>query len=244
MACALVAAQGSLRFARILTRDPRLSRIAAASGDFSGLPRDQCMTFGTSSAVKECVYGDSSSRVNVVLFGDSHAQQWFGAMRRLSIAHRWRLTPIVKAGCPAADASLLVARGAQADACTDWRRAAFRAIAAIHPNLVVVSSSTVWRAGAGGGLAREVDEWRLGTAQTLSALSPSADAVVVLRDTPTPPFDVPTCLARSARHRWYPRGDCKFARAAAVEPSIYAAEQQAGAGLKNVRFADVTDALC
>ena len=68
--------------------------------------------------------------------------------------------------------------------------------------------------------------------------------MLVIRDTPAAPFDVPTCLARSARHTWYPGGRCTFARDAAVSAEVFSSEQGAAAGMSYVRFIDMTPQLC
>ena len=64
------------------------------------------------------------------------------------------------------------------------------------------------------------------------------------RDTPIPPFDVPTCLARSARHKWYPGGQCNFPRELALSAAVFEAEQASAAGLQGVRFIDMTPGFC
>ncbi len=244
MTCAVAAAEGALIFASRLTHDPELSRIAAASVDVASMPREQCMTFATSAEVKTCAFGDTSSRVDVVLLGDSHATQWFNAMERVALDHHWRLTPILKSGCSAADATLPPRQAEFTDSCNRWRRSALSTIVGLRPRVVVVASSVGWRAQAGASLRAQTEEWKLATGRTLSALSPAAQSVVVLHDTPAAPFNVPTCLARSARHRWYPGGNCEFSRSAATAPSIFATEQQAAAGLSNVSFVDMTGELC
>lgn len=244
MASAFAAAEGAIIFARRLAHDPAMRLIAAASGDVATMPREKCMTFATSAEVKTCAFGDTSSRINAVLFGDSHATQWFNAMDQVAFDHHWRLTPIVKSGCAAADAALPRREPGFMESCSRWRRSALRVIAGLHPRVVVVASSLGWRAEAGPSLRAETSEWKVGTARMLSELSPAAQSVVFLHDTPLAPFDVPTCLARSARHGWYPGGDCAFDRAAAIAPSIGAAEEEAAAGLGNVSFIDMTGDLC
>ena len=41
-----------------------------------------------------------SSKTTVVLFGDSHAMQWFPALNGLAKEHDWRLVGLTKAACP------------------------------------------------------------------------------------------------------------------------------------------------
>ena len=50
-----------------------------------------------------CVYGDPSSQTTVVLFGNSHAMQWFPALEELAKQRDWRLLGFSKSACPAAE---------------------------------------------------------------------------------------------------------------------------------------------
>ena len=49
-----------------------------------------------------CVYGDRGARTTVVLFGDSHAMQYFPALQRIAGRRHWRLVELTKAACPPA----------------------------------------------------------------------------------------------------------------------------------------------
>ena len=68
--------------------------------------------------------------------------------------------------------------------------------------------------------------------------------VVLLRDTPRPPFNVLTCLARGTLHPWLGVRTCSFERSAALNPRVFEAEQRAAVGLAGVQFLDMTDAVC
>ena len=50
----------------------------------------------------DCVFGDVTANATVVLFGDSHAAQWFPAMDRLGKERHWKLVSMTKSACPAA----------------------------------------------------------------------------------------------------------------------------------------------
>jgi peptidoglycan/LPS O-acetylase OafA/YrhL len=58
--------------------------------------RDGCLIRWLGTASGPCVYGSASSRTTVVLFGDSHALQWFPALDRAARARRWRLVSLTK----------------------------------------------------------------------------------------------------------------------------------------------------
>jgi hypothetical protein len=69
--------QAALAFAERLSRIPELKEISDAGNDIARLPRNQCVTLGNSPELKTCAFGDLDSSTHVLLFGDSHAIQWF-----------------------------------------------------------------------------------------------------------------------------------------------------------------------
>jgi hypothetical protein len=82
-----------------------------------------------------------------------------------------------------------------------------------------------------------------GTKQTMEELVHAGIAVVLLRDSPLPPFDVPVCIARNTP-KPDAAGNCRFDPAVALDAAAYSAEQAASAGLPNVYFLDMTDQIC
>ncbi len=224
----------ALHVASRLASDPRIASIAAATRDIASLSREGCVGLMGSADEKKCEFGAHDSAISILLFGDSHAIQWFDALERLAAEQHWRLITLLKSACPAAD---LGAPWRSAE-CDVWRAAAVRDIGTLHPTLVVLASTTRYLDDS------SVAQWEAAMRRTLTQLTAAGVHVLVIRDTPTPPFNVPTCLARSARHSWYPGGQCAFVRAQALRPQFFAAEQRAAQGLSGVSFADLTDSLC
>ncbi|HEX5597171.1 MAG TPA: acyltransferase family protein [Micromonosporaceae bacterium] len=143
-----------------------------------------------------CVYGDVDSPTNVVLFGDSHAAQWFPALERLASQHGWRLVPITKSSCPAGDLLLYEDSLKRAyTECQTWRSNALKHIAELTPDLVVISSMMSDQ-GFGHHVADPEREWRDGWARTLSALRRPGTAVAVIADTPHLAVSGPDCVAQ------------------------------------------------
>jgi len=195
---------------------------------------------------KTCTFGAVDSATTVALFGDSHAIQWFNPLLGIADKRGWRVVTLLKSGCPAADISVPGKSEAFVRACNGWRARAIRRTLALRPSLVIAASATTYLDGgrADGGEKVSLEEWREGSRRTFSALSSAGIPVAVMRDSPRPSSDVPSCLARSARHSWYPGGGCEFDKAAALRPAAFAAEQAAARSIHNVRFVDLTDALC
>src|SRR5262249_18758994 len=60
--------------------------------------------FATVRVKTPCAYGDLRSGTTVVLFGDSHAAQWFAALNAVALSQHWRLVVVTKSACSAASA--------------------------------------------------------------------------------------------------------------------------------------------
>jgi hypothetical protein len=200
-----------------------------------------------SSEVRSCVFGNTSSAINVVLFGDSHAIQWFNPLQHMAELHGWRLTTIVKQGCPATDINPLRISARFRANCSIWRAAAIRQIVAMRPSLVFLGNGTMYLGRNDQPASRldvSLDEWRDGTRRTLESLTAAGLRVVAMRDIPLPDFDVPNCLARTLRRSWYAGGSCDIDKSASINPAIFEAEKAGARGLPNVHFLDLTDKLC
>ena len=243
----LSAATLSMRFAGKLSNEPKMRMISAAADDISRLPLQQCVAHAETSDVKTCIFGDSSSAMNIALFGDSHAIQWFNPLQRIAESHRWKLTTFVKSGCPASDIRSPDSSGEFTTACDQWRAEAIRTIVLLRPSVVFLANAAVYLGRRDKPLDKKnisFIDWREGTRRTLQALAGRGLRVIVMRDNPLPPFDVPTCLARFARHSWYLGGSCEMGRPAVLDPAVYAVERAAAQNIQGVYFIDLSDQLC
>ena len=99
----------------------------------------------TSGSSPSCVLGSLTSKVNVVLYGDSHAWQWAGALNNIALAHGWKLSVFSKASCqPEVVTPMQYANGMLVPypACGSWRSSALIAIAALKPKFIFFSEFT------------------------------------------------------------------------------------------------------
>jgi hypothetical protein len=132
----------------------------------------------------------------VVLFGDSHAGQWFDALAWISTRRHWRLVNITKEGCTPAEVTLPGTRNSE---CSDWREKAKARIAGLHPALVVVSwarwvePTTSQKAGVPSGYG---GPWQDGAAAIFQFLRRSAKRVVFISDTPYLQQSAAECVAQ------------------------------------------------
>ncbi len=238
---------GSSKYAdRLLSRAPQRS-FAEAVGDGPSLRRLGCFMSEARKGLRQCVFGDSASATTLVLFGDSHAAQWFPALEQVAIERHWRLITMVRASCPVANVAFYHPRGKGEQAeCALWRRLALHRIMELRPALVVMASSVgyVKRPGESDGVSQlSYDQWEDGIRTTFVSLDSAEVRGVLLRDSPRAKTDVPLCLSRAAYFGWGPRA-CTFERDAAVYPEIYQLEQRAASGLPHVFTVDLSNLVC
>jgi hypothetical protein len=191
----------------------------------------------------ECAYGRPAATTTVVLFGDSHAAQWFPAVEALAEREQWRLLSFTKSGCPAADVTVWnpVLKRVY-DECDEWRANAMERIRASRPALVLVSDIGRYQLqndDSADDDAELATRWRAGLRTTLTDLGGTGAAVAVISDTPWPEGDVPDCVAANLS------SVRKCARSAdvAVDRRHVDLEREI-AGELNVPFMETTDWFC
>jgi peptidoglycan/LPS O-acetylase OafA/YrhL len=191
----------------------------------------------------ECVYGDPSSQTTVVLFGDSHAMQWFPALEELAKERDWRLLGFSKSACPPADIHVY-STGLRREyrECDEWReRTLERIVREENPSLVVTSMLNRYRAREDGrGLPRDTSNEAVveGYVSTLERLRSSGAPVAVIEDVPRPDKDIPECVSRSLDRLQ----ECAFARSKAMgQPRINAS---AAAEVEGASLIDATPMVC
>ena len=237
--------------ARAALASPEQSRYVKVRDDLPSVYRDGCHQSVRKEAVPKCVYGDPAGQRTMVLFGDSHAAQWFPAFEQIARERRWRLISLTKSACPSVWVTPYRPElGRRYDECERWRTTALQRIAAERPALVVLANQSehvqILQRQAGGKASRGIEpaQWRDGMRDTLVRLRRFAGDVVILRDTPSPGFDVPTCMSKAT---W--RGDnavtrCSFDRVKALNGNVFELERQAAQGLDRVSVIDLSDQLC
>ncbi len=156
-----------------------------------------------------CVFGDVTGSKTAVLFGDSHAEQWFGALDALAKAQGWKLVSWTKAACPMANVLLMSSQLQRPfTECPAWHADTAQKIADLHPDLVIASGSD-----ALPGPAYSNETWAADTTAVLAELARSTKQLVYLADIPAPTSSVPLCLAA---HLAQPQ-QCQFSRASQTD---------------------------
>jgi hypothetical protein len=178
---------------------------------------------------QECVYGDANSTTRIVLFGDSHAAQWFPAIRELADERGWRLDVITKSGCPTA---LISQANALRDGrCDGWRENVVDWVQREQPDLVVMAARAYSYLRG--------DNWKDGLTDTVEQMRPSVGQILLLGDTPDQSEIVPDCLAENLSSV----PNCLTARADSINVGVLEAERDVAAAF-DAHFEPTTDWVC
>ena len=220
--------------------------LAAAGAAEPIIVKNGCHLSRTGLMSKPCVYGDTTSTTNVVLFGDSHAAYWFPALDLISQEQHWRLVDLTKDGCPAAEVNIAAwfRHGGPYPECTDWRNSAMAQIAALHPALVIATEARYLEVPEARPLAGvptgQGSPWLNGLAAIFRFLDRAAAHVVFISDVPTPRQYPPGCVGRHMSD--VQRCDTKLSAAIRL-PDVKADELEL-AGREHVDAIDPTSWFC
>lgn len=240
---AAVIAQASMVVARRTASELPQKAFAAARNDRID---HGCWATTVEELSSSCEFGDRNSSTTVVLFGDSHAEHWFGALDRVGRERGWKIVLMVKGGCPVADMpELMHARLKRYyHECTRFREAMIRKIIALKPAAAILSSwdhyLPVGESSSGWQVTPEM--WLGGLRRTYARLSTAGIPVVAVRGTPRTGFSVPSCLSRRTAGLLF-ASNCDYDLKASLSPVAIEAQSKAAAGL-GVRFVDMNDMVC
>jgi len=208
----------------------------------------KCLASFTQAQPLRCDFGPETSGKTLVLFGDSHADQWSSPLVTLAESHGFRLVTYLKASCSVSEIPIYNIRlRRESPECKEWRERAIGEIVALRPSAVVVTQfSSGYVHGAitrMGEHAVDIQTWKSGLGRSLQKLAAAGAPLVLLRDTPTPSVNVKLCLSRSA---W--RGQnvetCSVPLSEAIDDGVTASEKQVALAHPNVTFLDLTAEFC
>jgi peptidoglycan/LPS O-acetylase OafA/YrhL len=163
----------------------------------------------------------------ILVVGDSHLEQFVGALVPIAQRHDWQLITALRGACPFSTVSEVDPNDA---GCLAWNAAVADKIAELRPDAVVTLATRDVR----GGLTEQtppgfVEQWR--------RLYDLGLPVLAIRDNPRFPYDVPDCVRRLGRD-----GDpCGMDR-----DTVYAADPPYARldVSPNVSFLDLADLVC
>jgi hypothetical protein len=228
----------------VIDGDSRLQRAVsalrpvpqAAKDDRGRLYEDGCLVRQTERSSPACVYGNPRASRTVVLFGNSHAMHWFPALERVAKRRDWRLVALTRAGCAIGEVRF-------SDRCDAWREETLRRIERRErPGMVIVATSTAMSVGVvvdGERLDPDdsVPHVRDGLEQTLRRLRSTGARVLVIKDLPRSPHDVPDCVSRQPDRL----ESCAFRH---EQPRHRAFDEQSTAAVEGAEAIDPAPVVC
>ncbi len=140
-----------------------------------------------------CVFGDTNARKTYVLYGDSHAAQWFPALQKYSEKSGVKLVSFTKSSCPATDIEVMW-RGSEYTTCVNWRKKVLEKINLLNPDVVIVSS--YYGARASLDVADASKEWMQGL-ERMFTYFPEKTQVIIIGDTPSFARTPALCLSKN-----------------------------------------------
>ena len=179
------------------TDPPQVTRVVAAnltpsltkaSDDNPTLYADGCEVGYTPSTPHPCTYGSGGD--TIVLFGDSHAAQWYPALQRIADVQDDTLVTQTKSACASIDIELSWA-GTPYTSCDRWRTAVIDQLRAKPPALVVLANYGNPDFADGTDTA---GQWQRGLEKTITELQ-AFTRVVVIADTPDLRDSPSVCLS-------------------------------------------------
>lgn len=196
-----------------------------------------------------CDYSDGRPESESVwLVGDSHAQQWQGAILELAREKHWKLNLSYSGGCPLADAPYQGYRGGTADPakirkCGIWGANVAAAVERDNAAKVFTSTFAAGEQINDGSGRPQLEQYKDGFSRYWSRWSESGATVYAIADPPLNDKvrDV-NCIAVSAGN---PQ-DCRAPRdeALPMDPLVAAVKAAQAAGDDRIRLLDMSEYFC
>lgn len=206
--------------------------LRAVSSDQPAIYEDGCHLGFSQTTVEGCVYGDAGAP-RIVLFGDSHAAQWFPAVQSFAEANGYAVENRTKSSCPSVSVDVLRDRVAYTE-CTTWRKRVIDRINSEKPALVLIANYGTAPIAATG--AEYEATWAAALGTTLTRIETDAALIV---DTPDLGFTPSICLSANLDHT----DECGQARGVALASVARNAELSVTQALGVPRI-DLTDEIC
>lgn len=211
--------------------DPAITaRIAEATADLGENYGNGCHLGFDETEQPECRFA-SQGGPRVVLWGDSHAAQWFTPLVAAGENAGWTVEAWTKTSCPTAQVTIWYPPSrAIYGACETWRRERLAALLENPPDLVLLGNYSryygwIYDSAGEGPASRGVSEalWQRGFEATTETLLAAGIRVVELRDTPQMYASYKDCLSAGDWSACYrPRGDALAGMAGPeIESSLY-----------------------
>jgi peptidoglycan/LPS O-acetylase OafA/YrhL len=142
-----------------------------------------------------CTYGDLSSSKSIVLFGDSHAAQWFEPLNAIATRDGYKLISLTKSACAAFELPRVSKGLYNKEECASWQRNSIKRIKELKPELVIVSTFSRYYLYDKNN--QKENFYVSGQKDLYNKLKDYSGKLIYLTDTPKPVKDVPRCLSNN-----------------------------------------------
>jgi peptidoglycan/LPS O-acetylase OafA/YrhL len=143
-----------------------------------------------------CEYAKLNSQKTMVLYGDSHAAQWFPALSEIASRSGYKLVSLTKSACPSVDVVRSDQGAFKMSRCKKWREDSIQRIMKMKPDVLVMSSFQYF---AQPRQFQDRDKWwDEGQRKLLAQVKNASPNLIYLTDTPHPARDIPACLANNS----------------------------------------------
>jgi len=207
-----------------------------------------CLVEFTHTTPITCVFGSDTAPKTIVLFGDSHADEWSTPLAFLAGDEGWRVVTYLKASCSVADIPVYNIRLHRfSPECASWRSQALAEIVKLRPAAVVILEfSSYYVRGPRtelGERAVDLTTWSAGLERSLRMLTAAGIPVIIVRDNPTPGRNMRECLSYAAWHG-LPETRCATPRLVALSDAVTVAEHNVANAIPGVQFVDFSSKFC
>ena len=141
----------------------------------------------------KCEYAAVTSSKTMVLYGDSHAAQWFPALVEIADRSGYKLISLTKSACPAVDTVRLDQGGFKMSRCREWRKNSISRIQKLKPDILIMSSFQYFAQPP--QISDRTKWWIEGQRKLLTEVKNTSPHLIYITDTPHPVRDIPACLA-------------------------------------------------
>jgi hypothetical protein len=211
---------------------------SSLSPTLSQVRNDAPQGFACGGSPTACNAGVVSAKRQLVVFGDSHAAMWFGALAR-GLSSKYHLLLRWKASCPAAQLTVLDTSVVTGSDCNAWRQKALSQTLADHPTAVVVAERTSGVRDSAGEIFTPA-RWKTGLLATLTAFTNAHIPVIMIGDNPAFSTIPASCVAIHVTSVQ----SCAIPPAASDQLVNYAGIEQQAAQHVQAKFISTTSLFC
>lgn len=203
------------------------------------------LAYGDLKTTHECDFSrGAEDPTRVWLIGDSHAQQWQGAVFDVAEKNGWIVDTSYYGGCPVADVDFIGFRSAwgaaDVERCREWSRDLAETVTEDDPDLVITAMASRLQLVDDGSDRPQIDQMSQGLLEYWKRWNEAGIKVLALAD---PPFNAEVRSPDCVLHNPDEPQSCARPRAEAhpADPMVAAG---AAAGSASISVLDLTDRFC